>query len=133
LAQYFRIDDSGLSITPLYAVPKSFACTRWQYHWLKTQFLDDVLLFQVGCYYEFYDPAEDDLALSLGLKPMAKNRRGARFGMPLSWGVRFAERIVRQLGQVLWVAEQSGVMEGGLKTRLPVERWVADRHLNQVA
>jgi hypothetical protein len=46
---------------------------------------------------------------------MAKNRRSASFGMPLSWGVRFEQRIVRQLEQLLRLAEQSEVMVGGLK------------------
>jgi hypothetical protein len=133
LGQYFRLDDAGLSLTPFFAVPQSFACTRWQYNGLKKRFPSDVLLFQVGCYYEFYHPADDDLAMSLGLKPLSKNRRGARFGMPLSWGVSLAKRILQTRKQVLWVAEQSGVTVGGLKTRLPLERWVADRNLQHTA
>lgn len=129
LAQYFRLDDAGLTLTPLYTLPQSFACTRWQYNGLKKLFPGDVLLFQVGCYYEFYHSADEGLALSLGLHPLAKNRRGARFGMPLSWGSIMAKRILHEGKQVLWVAEQSGEGVGGVKSRLPVERWVADRNL----
>jgi hypothetical protein len=38
----------------------------------------------------------------LGFKPLSKNRRGARFGMPLSWGVSLAKRILQTRKQVLW-------------------------------
>ena len=125
LNKYFRLDDSGLSLTLRYTVSASFTCTRWQYNGLRQQFKNDVLLFQVGCYYEFYHPADDALALSLGLKPLAKNRRGARFGIPLVMGESIARHVLQTGHLVLWVAEQPGIAAGRVKNRLPVARWVA--------
>ncbi|QWF70734.1 hypothetical protein KEF85_15645 [Methylomonas paludis] len=124
LHQYFRIDSTFLALQPLYELPKQFSSARRQNHWLNKQFSGDVLLFQVGCYYEFYHPAYDGLAVSLGLKPLKKNRRGARFGVPLSWGTHLAKRLLAEGRQVLWVTERDGLSAGGVKCRRPAERWI---------
>ena len=124
LEQYFKIDNTYLALQLRYELPKQFSCTRRQYNFIKKQFASDVLLFQVGCYYEFYHPADNALAVSLGLKPLTKNRRGARYGMPLSWGANMAKRLLAQDRQVLWVIEQDSLSAGGVKCRHPAERWI---------
>lgn len=125
LAQYFAIDDDYLHLTPLYQVPGRFANVRRQYEWFRRRFTQDVLLFQVGCFYEFYHPQAQQLTQRLGLKPLTENRRRALYGVPVDQGLSLAWRLICGGSSVLWVCEQSDGRRGDhLKPRVPHARWV---------
>jgi RNA-directed DNA polymerase len=125
LAQYFAIDEDYRQLTPLYRVPSRFANVRQQYGWFRCQFANDVVLFQVGCFYEFYHPQDQQLAQRLGLKRLADNRRRALYGVPVDQGLGLARRLIQDKPSVLWVCEQSsGVRGDHLKPRVPHARWV---------
>jgi hypothetical protein len=54
-----------------------------------------------------------------------KNRRGARYGMPLIWGANMAMRLLALGRQVLWVTEYNTLLADGVKCRRPAERWLS--------
>ncbi len=74
--------DEG-KITSLFVVPKDFKTVRQQYYYFRWFYPDDVLIFQVGRFYEFYPSSDDNFGLRLGLQRMRPNRRGAGFGFPV--------------------------------------------------
>ncbi len=125
LAQYFAIDDDYRQLSPLYRVPSRFANVRQQYGWFRRQFANDVVLFQVGCFYEFYHPSDQALAERLGLKPLADNRRRALYGVPVNHREFIERRLRPNVSSILWVGEQSySLCSGAVKPRQPLERWI---------
>lgn len=112
--------DDG-SFTALFAVPKGFKAVRQQYYFYRWQFSYDVLLFQVGKFYEFYHHQDDRIVLSLGLQRMRSNRRGARFGFPVVRESYYCQVLLQQGLAVLFIRETEGVCDK-LRQRLPVAR-----------
>jgi hypothetical protein len=64
-------------------IPRGITSVRNQYAWLRRAYPTDVIFFQVGRFDEFYASADDGQAEALGLRPLAPNRRRARYGFPV--------------------------------------------------
>ncbi len=82
LTQYFDFDAQTRKLSCKYKTPKVFRKVRQQFAYFAHRFTGDVLFFQVGRFFEFYESHNAEVAQVLGLAPMDKNRRGARYGFP---------------------------------------------------
>lgn len=123
LRQYFDFDVEGWRLDRRYVVPDGFRRVREQYRWFRRRFPDDVLLFQVGRFCEFYAPADAEIASQLGLVPMRRNRRGARFGFPLA-GIERRLSSLAALGRsALLVTERPGE-NSRVRRRTPTTRYI---------
>ena len=83
LHEYFAFDPQRWRLVRRYVTPKTFISVRRQYTYFRLRFPGDVILFQVGSYIEFYRRDDAETAALLGLTPLTKTRRGARWGFPL--------------------------------------------------
>lgn len=91
LRKFFSLKDGR--ITENYRVPGNISSLRLQYRYFKTRFSEDVLLFQVGNYYEFYQ-GDSDVAGMLGLKKIHKSSgRNVKYGFPARHEKAFIDRI----------------------------------------
>jgi len=93
-----------------------------QYRHYRRCFPGDVLFFQVGRFVEFYQPDDALLACQLGLLPLAKNRRRARFGFPAAQMGKHMRRLLGAGRSIVIVAE-TGRRLDRVKERLPVDRF----------
>ena len=128
LAQYFTLDRaSGLPVRS-FVVPPGLRSARRQYRHFRWRFPQDVLLFQVGRFIEFYDAGRPGWLLVHGLKPLRRNRRGARYGFPRPQLRRHLRALLAQGFDVTIVREQGAAgqrLSGGVRRRLPAWRLVA--------
>ena len=96
--------------------------TSQQYGYYQWRFSGDVLLFQVGRFFEYYRAHDRDVAQRLGLRPMRPNSRGARYGFPVTrqeWALR---RLLRQDRSVTVILEREPYLTR-IKTRMPAYRF----------
>ncbi|MCH7615000.1 MAG: hypothetical protein IH978_04570 [Nitrospinae bacterium] len=82
-----------------------------------------MLLFQVGKFFEWYQARDQEVAGLLGLKPLRRHRRGARYGFPTHlrdwrWG-----RLLGRNRSVMLILEREGPALTRIKPRLPVYRF----------
>ena len=106
-----------------YKVPGNIPSLRLQYRFFKTRFPEDVLLFRVGSYYEFY---EDDIetARMLGLKEIDKpSARNVRYGFPVRQEKAFIDKIMG-LGRNITVIGEEEKYKTKVKERAPRYRLV---------
>jgi len=82
LAVYFQWNEENRKLVRKYKIPKGFERVSQQYGYFRWRFPGDVLFFQVGRFYEFYQTRDADVAGLLQLVPLTQNRRGARFVSP---------------------------------------------------
>jgi len=122
LQQYFSVSNEGV-ISPLFVVPKDFKTVRQQYYFYRWRFPNDILLFQVGRFYEFYHSADKSVAESLGLQRMHANRRGACFGFPVFQLSHFRHKIMQSKLPLLFIRE-TGTNCNKIKQRLPDYRLI---------
>lgn len=122
LQQFFSISDEG-AIIPLFVVPKDFKTVRQQYYFYRWRFPNDILLFQVGRFYEFYHSSDQSVAESLGLQRMRANRRGACFGFPAFQLSHFRHKIMQTKLPLLFIRE-TGEVCNKIKQRLPDYRLI---------
>jgi hypothetical protein len=123
LGQYFVFDAAGWRLERRYAVPDGFRRVRDQYAWFRRRFPRDTLLFQVGRFCEFYSAGDAVVAEALGLRPLAANPRGARFGFPLAGIERRLAGVLALRRSVLLVNEQPGESLR-VRRRVPATRYV---------
>lgn len=116
LAVYFDWDASTRQLTRRDQVPKALTSARRQSRWFTAHFPDDLTFFQVGAYCECYDP-KDALPELLGLRPLAENRRGARYGFPVRLEARYRERLLAA-GHSILVVRQGESSWTGVRERL---------------
>lgn len=122
LSQYFDFDEKLWKLERKYPVPAGLRQVRQQYRYFRWRFPKDVLFFRVGRFFEFYDIGEPEGLASLGLKRMGWNRRGARYGFPVSNLKRNLATLLSDGVNVLLIAEQvSGL--GGIRRRTPLCRF----------
>ncbi len=89
-----------------------------QYRYFKTRFSEDVLLFQVGNYYEFYED-DGDVAGMLGLKKIHKSStRNVKYGFPARHEKAFIDRI-KGCGRSVTVVGEEDRYLTRVKERLP--------------
>ena len=105
LAEYFVMDWERLRLARRYLPPDGAASVAHQYRAYRARYRHDVLLFQVGCFFEFYAAADAEIAQILGLRPIGPNPRGARFGVPARQSTAILQRLLRRGRSVVWIAE----------------------------
>lgn len=93
-----------------------------QYRHFRRRFPGDVLFFQVGRFMEFYQPGDVLIARELGLTGMAANRRGARYGFPVTQAGRHLLTLLRA-GHAVTLISETGRLLDGVKERVPRYRF----------
>ena len=122
LSQYFDFDPEKQKLLRKYEVPRGFTKVRLQYLYYKRVFPEDIILFQVGSFFEFYHAHDRRPAQLLGLSEMGKNRRGAQYGFPLRFVNQHLGQLLRDKKSVLLVLENANYWTR-IKERLPVYRF----------
>ncbi len=131
LGQYFEFDAVNRRVEPIYKVPQGFNRAAQQYRYFRWRFRDDVVLFQVGRFFEFYDHRDARIAQLLGLQRMRRNPRGARYGFPIGALSRHGDVLLSQ-SRPITVIRQSDDQFTRIRHRIPANRVepieMADRH-----
>lgn len=122
LYQYFGFDPETRKLERKYKSPKGARRTRQQYFYYRWRFPGDVLLFQVGRFFELYHTHDRELAQFLGLSEMGENRRGARYGFPVNLMKRYFWRLLRHRPSIVLILEREQYLTG-IKERVPVYRF----------
>ncbi len=112
LSEYFEFDVVNQRLLRRYPTAKSFRRVLGQYRYFRGCFLDDVLLFQVGRFIEFYGVADQSIAELLGLKRMAVNWRGALWGFPVKQAHRYLRRLLNAGFSVACIVETGLYLDG---------------------
>jgi hypothetical protein len=116
LKRFFSLKDG--QIKEKFRVPKNIPSLRLQYRYFKTRFSEDVLLFQVGNHYEFYQD-DSDVAGMLGLKRIRKRlARDVKYGFPVRHEKAFMDRI-KGCGRSITVVGEEDRYLTRVKKRLP--------------
>ena len=116
LKRFFNLKDG--KITKNYRVPGNIPSLRLQYLYFKTRFSEDVLLFQVGSHYEFYED-DGDIARMLGLKKIRKpSARNVTYGFSVRLEKAFVNRI-KDYGRSVTVVGERDRYLTNVKQRLP--------------
>ena len=116
LKQYFHFKGGGFKA--MYKIPAGIPSLRLQYRFFKTRFPGDVLLFQVGRYYQFYQ-GDEDVATLLRLKKInvSSNRR-VQYGFPVRLEKAYISALKRY-GKTVTVIREGDKYFTGVKTRMP--------------
>lgn len=122
LSQYFVFDDVNGKLVRRYPTPSAFRRVRNQYRYFRWRFPDAVLFFQVGRFMECYDIGTPDWVRWLGLQRMKWNRRGARYGFPVSQ-TGYHLRLLLEWGMDVLLVRERGEILNGLRVRTPVWRF----------
>ena len=122
LSQYFGFDAEKRKLILKYKFPRGFTQVRLQYLYYNRVFSEDVILFQVGDFFEFYHAHDPRPAQLLGLSEMGKNRKGARYGFPMRLANQHLRQLLRDKKSVLLALENANYWTR-IKERLPVFRF----------
>ena len=117
LKEYFSFDSGR--IRPLYKYCEIFPSARSQYLYYANRLRGMVILFQVGCFYEFYADIKEDVMTILRLKRLGENKRGARYGFPVRLENEYVNRLIDK-GIPLAIIRETDRYIGRIKERLPV-------------
>ena len=120
---FFALED-GL-LVPRTKVMPMFARLTDQYFFFADRWAESVLLFQVGCFYEWYDEEAKRVSRLLGLRLLARGR-GFRFrcGMPVRLGPRCVRALVAHGVPVALIREtKDRPWLAGVKPRGLVAHW----------
>jgi len=121
LEKFFKQKEG--KFTAIYRVPAKTPSLRLQYLYFKTRFSRDVLLFQVGGYYQFYR-SDGDIADMLRLKRINKSSiRKVKYGFPVRLEKAYINMLRRYRKSVTVVAEGDRYLTR-VKERLPRYRLV---------
>jgi hypothetical protein len=122
LGQYFDFDPDARKLVRTYKAPRGFRRAVQQYRYYRWRFRGDVLLFQVGRFFEFYDTRDISIAQLLGLAPLGDNSRDARYGFPVRLVGRCLRTLLRTGRSVALVLESKRYLTG-VQVRLPACRF----------
>ncbi len=123
LKEYFSFD--GSRIRPIYKYCEIFPSAKSQYLYYMCLFRGSFILFQVGCFYEFYGVTpfmEDKIAL-LNLKRVAQSKRGVMYGFPERLADQYLKILVEN-GVTVVIIKETDRYIGKIKERLPVMKIV---------
>ncbi|MBI5192350.1 MAG: hypothetical protein HZA08_02780 [Nitrospirae bacterium] len=89
-------------------------------------FRDSFILFQVGCFYEFYGvtPIIEEMIALLKLKKVAQSKRGVIHGFPERLEDQYVKALVEKGVSVVIIKETDRYI-GKVKERLPVMKIVS--------
>ena len=122
LSQYFDFDVKTRKLVCKYKYPVGIRKTYRQYLFYRWRFKGDVVLFQVGRFFEFYSTRDEKIAGILGLTKMKKNKRGARYGFPVTALNKYLHKI-RCLKRSVTVISERDRYFYEIKERVPVCRF----------
>lgn len=122
LAVFFQWHEENRKLVRKYKTPRGFGRVQQQYCYFRWRFPGDVLLFQVGRFYEFYHPGDAVVAGLLQLTQLTHNRRGARFGFPVDRAGPYLQELLNRKMPVL-VIRQRGQYWTGIQERVPAWRY----------
>jgi RNA-directed DNA polymerase len=122
LKQYYEFDPEKQKLARKYKYPKGFRKARQQYCHYRWMFPGDVLLFQVGRFFEFYHEADWKTAQILSLTEMKENKRGARYGFPVTLLNRYFRLLLHEKHSVTVIPEREQYWTR-IKERLPRYRF----------
>jgi len=117
LKRFFSV-QTGRRIQALYKVPAKIPSLRLQERYFRTRFPTDVLLFQVGGYYEFFRGDDKDAGM-LGLnKVTCRCGRKVQYGFPVRMEKPFVKKIM-SAGKTVTVVGESDRYLTRIKELLP--------------
>ncbi len=122
LNQYYEFHPEDRKLVRKYKTPKGFRKVRQQYLYYRWRFPGDVLLFQVGSFYEFYHEKDKKTAQILSLTQMGKNKRGARYGFSVTVLNRYFRLLLHEKLSVTVIPEREQFWTR-IKERLPRYRF----------
>lgn len=122
LSRYFDFDPETGQLVRKYKYPRAMRRVSQQYLYYRWRFPGDVLLFQVGLFFEFYHVKDQEVARLLELSEIPKNRRGVRYGFPVNLMGRYSQQLLRNNFPVTIILEQEHYWTG-IKERAPVWRY----------
>ncbi len=125
VSRYFAFDAQNWKLIRRYPAPKVFRRVREQYRYFRRRFPGAVLFFQVGRFMECYDIDVPDWVQWLGLRRMKRNRRGARYGFPVSQVEQHLRTLIGRGRDVLLIRE-CAEMANGIRLRAPVGWFLPD-------
>lgn len=105
LSRYFKLDLKNIKLQRKYVVPDNFRTVRQQYGYFQNMFAGDIIFFQVGRFFEFYQAPSKQIAGLLNLYPLKENRRDARYGFPVRYLIRYLQRALDNGKSVLVILE----------------------------
>jgi len=123
LSQYLLLNPKTKKVERTFRFPAGLRTIGRQYGYYRWRFSGDVLLFQVGKFFEFYHVRDQGVAGLLGLKPLRRHRRGTRYGIPTHLRDWALGRLLGRNRSVTLVLEREGPALTRIKTRLPVYRF----------
>jgi RNA-directed DNA polymerase len=85
LSRFFELDRMNNKVIRKYISPGYLHTVRQQYSYFQKLFTGDIIFFQVGSYFEFYDGTDNQVVRQLDLSPLKQNRRQARYGFPIAY------------------------------------------------
>ena len=116
LQNYFIIFNK--KIIPKYKIYKGISNLKLQYMVIKTMFPDDVILFPVGSFYEFFHDSSD-IAVLLGLNKMVKrSSQSPSYGFPVRLKEKFIKKL-KFLQRSITVVKQTDKYFVGIRERIP--------------
>lgn len=122
LSQYFDLDPKTRKLVCKYKHPGGIRKTYQQYLYYRWRFKGDVILFQVGRYFEFYHARDNEITQFLALSEMRKNPRRARYGFPVNLLDRYIRRLLKRKVSVTLTLEKERYWTG-IKERVPTFRF----------
>ncbi len=128
LDQYFDLDPKMKNLIRKYRYSKGFRRTYQQYLYYRSRFKGDIILFQVGRFFEFYHTRDKEVAHALGLALLRKNKRRARYGFPINRMNSYLQRLFRMKMPITLIFEKERYLTG-IKERAPMCRYECMRQL----
>lgn len=122
LSRYFDFDPGTKKLVRKYKYPRVIRRTSQQYFYYRWRFKGDVILFQVGRFFEFYSALDKEIARYLGLSKMMKNARGALYGFPISLINLYIRQLLGLRASITMILEKDRYWTG-IKERSPVCRY----------
>lgn len=123
LSQYLTVNPKTGTLERRFRFPVELSTVARQYGYYRWRFAGDVLLFQVGRFFELYQIGDQEVAGLLGLRPLGPNRRGVRYGFPVRFGRWALRRLLCLNRSVALILEREGPSLTSVKPRLPAYRY----------
>lgn len=128
LDEYFDFDPKAKKLVRKYRHPQGFRKTYQQYLYYRSRFKGDILFFQVGRFFEFYHFHDKEVAHTLSLTVLRKNKRQARYGFPINLMNNYLQKLFRMKMPITLIFEKERYLTG-IKERAPGYRyeWMGTR------
>lgn len=105
LSRYFNMDFSSMKLYRKFIVPGNLTTVRRQYEYFQKLFAGDIIFFQVGRFFEFYQNSSNKVAELLDLAPLKENQRHARFGFPINFMQKYLYQALSNGKSVMVILE----------------------------